>query len=96
MIDFKNELNIFEVEGKEIMDDFLGESVPFDLERLENEAHDASFFIDKHLHAIVDDLTYNDISETDIIEMNNRSYGTCIDIYHVNEMDCYVLAIVNR
>lgn len=82
---------------QEFLEDVLMEDVydneEYILDILEKDNQDFSYFLDKNLNTLVEDLEYQGISNTDILKMNRQLYGMGIDIYKVVEEDYYILGI---
>lgn len=60
---------------------------------LENENPDASYFFDANLSALLEYLYYAGFDDNHIIKLSNNLYGNYIELYYLNDVDCYLLEI---
>lgn len=76
--DFLEDLGVEEQEGVHWIDG------------VEEDYPDMTVIVDEEFESIIDTLTYNGISEDEIVEMSQQQYGRVIDIYHIKG-DRYIM-----
>ena len=57
---------------------------------------DASYFFDKNLSALLENLYYAGFDDDYIITLNNNLYGDYIEFYYLNDINVYALVISTR
>lgn len=60
---------------------------------LENENPDASYFVDVNLSVLLKYLYDAGFDDNHIIKLSNNLYGSYIELYYLNDVDCYLLEI---
>lgn len=60
---------------------------------LEDENPDASYFFDANLSSLLKYLYDSGFNDDHIITLSNNLYGNYIELYYLNDMNCYLLEI---
>lgn len=83
-------VNVVELEN---LNELINEPEGNLIQSLEKEYLDMTVFVDVNLSSLIENLTYNGLTEDQILEMNKAHYGDVIHFYKLKEEDIHIMLV---